>query len=588
MNNDIIMKEPKKMKQGRSKQLKLSIFIFLIFMLLLTVVNTSYYFTTKNALIKQQQEKSEIIAHYISTSIQLSRQSEKIVEDLIGTNLRSVALVAQAHLDPNIEKVTNDQLAKISTLTGVDHITLMKRDGDDIIGYKSSDPSEINMSTKGWRGYWFQAFNQLLDNKKVVVPVGQSLPNYWSGPINTSQTNPDSIDKWGYYYDGSTNYIIDPFVHDTSYKKHQKETGVDALISNIISDHVNQNGIDEISVFNPPIFLGQQEQYKKDGVVWYSDRKVLFGTNNLQAPEDKNYVDTAMKTHNSSSYEKSINNKPYLVSFIPLNLDFPVVIKISSDLSVINKTVNDQLFYFIVILVSLSIVCFGIIAFTIRVVNRSKEQAVQSVQDIYIGNIDTLFQAIKEQRHDYNSHVNTIHSLIVLGELDELRKYTEEIIGDAVAINDIMNISNPAICALVQAKSAQAVDKKIVFEHEMDNMEELSNSTVKSIDIVKIISNLLDNAFEATTSDNNPHERLVKIESTISDGQLNISVFNTGMPIPKGYEETIFKPGFSTKGREKNLGLGLSIVKKMVNKYNGNIKVYRLENGTQFDFQLLL
>jgi anti-sigma regulatory factor (Ser/Thr protein kinase) len=576
------------LKQGRSKQFKLSVFIFLIFVLLLTVVNTSYYFTTKHALIKQQQEKSEIIARYISTSIQLSRQGEKFVEDLIGTNLRSVSLVAQAHLDPDIEKVTNDQLAKISSLTGVDHITLMKREGDDIIGYKSSDPKEINMSTKDWRGYWYKAFSQLLDTKNVDVPVGQTLPNYWAGPINTSQTNPDHVDKWGYYYDGSTNYIIDPFVHDTTYNKYQKETGVDALITGIVSDQINKDGIDEISVYNPPIFLGQQEQYKKNGVVWYSDREVLFGTNNLQITEDKNYVNAAMKTGTSASHERMINNKPYLESYIPLNLDFPVVIKISSDLSVINKTVNDQLLQLILILVILSVICFAIIAFSIRFVNRSKEAAVQTVQDIYVGNIDTLFQSIKEQRHDYNSHVSTIHSLIVLGEMDELRKYTEEIIGDAVAINDIINISNPALCALVQAKAAQAVDKKIIFVHDMANMEELSNSAVKTIDIVKIISNLLDNAFEATTLDDNTHERLVKIEGAVSVGHLNISVFNTGKPISEDLKESIFKPGFSTKGSEKNSGLGLAIVKKMINKYNGHIKVDRLENGTQFNVHLVL
>jgi hypothetical protein len=574
------------MKQVRTKQLKLSLFIFLIFVLILTVVNVSYYYTTKNALIKQQHEKSEIIANYISTSIQLSSQGEKFVEDLIGTNLRTASLVAQAHLDPDIEKVNNDQLKEISKLTGIDHLTLMKRQGDDIIGYKSSDPDEINMSTKDWRGYWFQAFNQLLDNKKVDVPVGQILENYWAGPINTSQTNPDNVDKWGYYFDGTTNYIIDPFVHDTTYRSYQKETGVDALITGIVTDAKNQDGIDEISVFNPPIFLGQEEQYKKDGVVWYSDREILFGTHSLQESYDKRYVEAAMETGKSSSHEKTINNKPYLESFIPLKLDFPVVIKITSNLSVINKTVNDQLFQLVLILIGLSVICFGIIAFTIRFVNRSKEAAVQNVQDVYVANIDTLFQSVREQRHDYNSHVSTIHSMIVLGEYEALKKYTEEIIGEAVAINDIINISNPALCALVQAKAAMAVDKKIIFEHEMQSMEELDNSIVKSIDIVKIISNLLDNAFEATITLNDSHERLVKIKGSIKNGQLNISVFNTGIPLSEELKDKIFIPGFSTKIADKNSGLGLSIIQQMINKYKGEINIIRLDNGTQFNVHL--
>lgn len=580
-----IKKGAAKMKQVRSKQLKLSLIIFFIFALILTVVNISYYYTTKNALIKQQQEKSEIIAHYINTSIQLSSQGEKFVENLIGTNLRTASLVAQAHLDSDIEKVNNNQLKEISTLIGIDHLTLMKRQGDDIIGYKSSDPDEINMSTKGWRGYWFKAFNQLLDNKKVDVPVGQILTNYWSGPINTSQTNPDNVDKWGYYFDGTTNYIIDPFVHDTIYRSYQKETGVDALIAGIVTDEKNQGGIDEIAVFNPPIFLGQEEQYKKNGVVWYSDREILFGTHNLQGPNDKDYVQAAMKTGKSSSHEKKINNIPYLESFIPLKLDFPVVIKITSNLSVINKTVNDQLIQLLIILIGLSVICFGIIAFTIRFVNRSKEAAVQNVQDVYVGNIDTLFQSVREQRHDYNSHVSTIHSMIVLGEYEALKKYTEEIIGEAVAINDIINIRNPALCALVQAKAAVAVDKKIIFEHEMQNMEELGNSIVKSVDIVKIISNLLDNAFEATTL-NNSHEKLIKIEGAIKNGQLNFSVFNTGTPLSEELKDKVFISGFSTKDAEKNSGLGLSIIQQLIHKYKGEINIISLDNGTQFNVQL--
>ena len=145
----------------------------------------------------------------------------------------------------------------------------MKRAGDDIIGYKSSDPSEINMSTKGWRGYWFTAFDQLLTNKSVNVPVGQTLPNYWAGPINTSQTRTENVDKWGYYFDGTTNYIIDPFVHDTTLRRYQKETGIEAIIKNILQNK-NVTGVQEITVFNPPTFLGQQEQYTKNGVVWAS------------------------------------------------------------------------------------------------------------------------------------------------------------------------------------------------------------------------------------------------------------------------------------------------------------------------------
>jgi hypothetical protein len=563
-----------------SKQLKFTAITLILIFLALSAINRTYFNFTRNALIQEQVGKMRIEATNINAAIKLSRKGERYVEELIGQNLRSVSLFAQSNLDPDIEKVSNESLDVISKKAGVDHITLMKRSGEDIIGYKSSDSKEIGMTTIGWRGDWFKAFNQLLDNKNVNVPSGQSLQNYWAGPINTSMTNTDNIDKWGYYHDGSTNYIIDPYVHDTTFVKYQKETGVDAMIKEIVDNDVVAR---EVTVFNPPTFLKEQEQFKKNGVVWYSDREVLFGTYNNKDQKDMEFVKTAYSSNKPTSFETTIDGKSMLKTFIPLQLEYPVVIGLVSDLTPINAYLDTLLKKLRFVITMVTLVAMVLIHFIIRYYSRNKEKAAQFVQDLYVDNIDQLFTSVKEQRHDFNNQISTIQSMVLKGEYAELQKFTNEMVGEASELNDIININSPALCALIQAKITQAMDRKIAFEYELIKMGDLSLGVLKSTDLVKIISNLIDNAFDAVEMYDDA-DRIVKLTGYVNGQQLHFSVFSKGNPIPDEQLDLLFKKGFSTKlSTGKNSGYGLFIVEKIIKKYNGRITVNPQSEGNTFN-----
>jgi hypothetical protein len=156
----------------------------------------------------------QLIFNTIRSAIETGAEGEKIVEDVIGLNLRTASIAAQFKLNPDIDKVDNKELVELKRVLGIDDITLFKKTPDDIVGLKSSDPKEVNVSSKSWANY-YKAMDQLFQLQPVNIGIGQTLPHFWSGPMDTSSTNPTQTDKWGYYYDGSTNYIIDPYVHDT-------------------------------------------------------------------------------------------------------------------------------------------------------------------------------------------------------------------------------------------------------------------------------------------------------------------------------------------------------------------------------------
>lgn len=566
--------------------LRSSIFILMISLIIVLLTDSVFYYYTKRMLTSELETKLQLIADNVAISIKHSKTGEKYVENLIGQNLRTASLAAQYRLNPDIEKVTNEELTLLSKELMIDHITLMKRSGDDIIGYKSSEPKEINMSTKTWSRDWFQAFNQLLDIKETNVQSGQILPHYWSGPMNTSMTNPQFVDKWGYYYDGRTNYILDPYVHDTFFRDYQRETGVDAVINEIIHGYTN-HGAKEIAVFNTPIFLKQQEQYKKEGYTWFTDREILFGTYSMKDNRDQEMVQAVMQSKQTKQLITTIDGKTYLKMFFPLQLDSPVVIGLTADYETVQKSIQQQQVNLLILIGSTALIAFILVILSIRFINRNREATAESIQEVYVDHIGSLFRSMKEQRHDFNNHVATIHSLVHLKEYTELDRYTTEIIGETTALNDIIQINVPALCAIVQSKVIQAVERKITFFHEVSNLNQINLGAVKATDLVRIISNLIDNAFDAVTVSKKAEEKEVRLIGISEGNSLTFKVINNGDPIPNDRLESIFEPGFSTK-QESGLhaGLGLSIVKKLVDKYDGTVHVSSSEAETSFTISI--
>jgi len=89
-------------------------------------------------------------------------------------------------------------------------------------------------------------------------------------------------------------------------------------------------------------------------------------------------------------------------------------------------------------------------------------------------------------------------------------------------------------------------------------------------DLCSIIGNLIDNALEASLK--GPQPRRVSLEIKHEASYFGIYVYNSGAKIPKQQERLLFTPGFSTSG-SPGRGFGLYIVKRLVDKYGGTIRI---------------
>jgi PAS domain S-box-containing protein len=373
---------------------KLSLFISLVVTVILTLNISIFYVSTKAGLQANAERQMTTIAKQIGTALEASEKSRRIMEDAVGERLRAVAIAAQQELDPRIEHVTNERLRALSLKLGVDHITLLARTEQDIVGKRSSDAKEINLSTKTW-DYWYKAFNQLFDQQYVTIPQGQKLRNFWSGPLQFSTSDPTRVDKWGYYYDGTTDYIINPYIDAGALLQFADNHGTNALVRQLLQDNPDILGI---TGFDPEFFGKPPIMKLKNGMLVRNMdvRDIAFGDYGWKDKSDAAHVRQTASTGRIVTTNGFIDGKHVMKSFIPLGQGMKYVVGVSFDHGVIERALNRQLIDHGLISFSLIVAAWIISYFIAGLLIRPLNQIVRNVNEIALGRFDSKI-AIRSQ-----------------------------------------------------------------------------------------------------------------------------------------------------------------------------------------------
>jgi len=428
---------------------KLSFSISVIVAVILTLSTLLYYYTTKTEAEANLEAQFTNIAKQISSTVEASENARQYMEDTLGDKLRIASLAAKSQLDPDIKNVTNEQLVKLTAQLGVDHITLWQRFGNDVIAMRSSDPNEINMSSKTW-DYWHVAFLQLFDKHEVDIVQGQKLKNFWSGPFNFSTSDPSEIRKWGYYYDGSTNYIINPFVNAQVLLDFDYTIGTDAIVNKIIAD---QSDILEVTGFDLE-FYGKDKiiKYKQGIPVYNLDvRAIPFGDYNYQdQSNDFLNIQQVNKTGKGLTVKRNINGVSVIKNFIPIKMNKNYVFSVVFDQKAIQKPVNQLLVMQFVI--SLGLVLITMIAsyFIAGFMLRGLNQVMRKVNAIATGDfgevitirsedeLGLLASRVDTMGNNLNHYTTQLKA--AAEELQSTKQYLESFVNhtsDAIHVTDL-------------------------------------------------------------------------------------------------------------------------------------------------------
>ena len=96
--------------------------------------------------------------------------------------------------------------------------------------------------------------------------------------------------------------------------------------------------------------------------------------------------------------------------------------------------------------------------------------------------------------------------------------------------------------------------------------------------LIRVVTNLVKNAIQAIPEDKGP-KVIVDLEETVE--QITIKVTDNGAGILQENIDKIFEPKFTTK--TSGMGLGLPMIKKIIETYNGTLTFVTKENeGTSF------
>lgn len=100
-------------------------------------------------------------------------------------------------------------------------------------------------------------------------------------------------------------------------------------------------------------------------------------------------------------------------------------------------------------------------------------------------------------------------------------------------------------------------------------------------ELVQVWTNLIHNAIQAMEG-----KGKLDIEVLRREGNILVEFTDSGMGIPVEIQDKIFEPFFTTKPAGEGSGLGLEIVKKIIDKHQGTIDLASVPGKTTFTVAL--
>ncbi|MCI2253967.1 ATP-binding protein [Domibacillus sp. PGB-M46] len=177
---------------------------------------------------------------------------------------------------------------------------------------------------------------------------------------------------------------------------------------------------------------------------------------------------------------------------------------------------------------------------------------------------------LRAQTHEFMNKLYVLSGLLQLGRHEAALEFIQRE-ADSVSLQQhivFKQIKDDLIQAVLLGKTAKASEKKISFSIEQESVLSGIPSHMDGHALLTIISNLIDNAFEAVRQKESP---CVSFLITDASPTLIIEVTDNGTGIGEQTVSSLFEKGVSTKG--ENRGFGLYNVKEAVDACGGVIEV---------------
>ncbi|WP_175559329.1 sensor histidine kinase [Sediminibacillus albus] len=178
-----------------------------------------------------------------------------------------------------------------------------------------------------------------------------------------------------------------------------------------------------------------------------------------------------------------------------------------------------------------------------------------------------FISTIRSQRHDFVFHLNTLNLMSKQGKYHEISEYIEGITDEVNTINNILPLHSVPVSGLLLYYIEYA--KKALIDFQLEIEDNLKDMPMKNYEINQVLGNLLKNAFEHI-EEHTELRKEINVRISCQSSHYVISVRNPGQLLPEEINQ-LFLDGYSKKNNINNEGNGLFSVKRIVDRYTGEI-----------------
>jgi len=180
------------------------------------------------------------------------------------------------------------------------------------------------------------------------------------------------------------------------------------------------------------------------------------------------------------------------------------------------------------------------------------------------------FQKLRSAGHEFKNHINCLKYLSDKGNFSGMSEYIDKIIQWDTKSESMIDTNHVIVNAVLNMKYSEAIQKDIVFTVKVND---LSGLKLSNEDVVIMLTNMLNNAIEASEKCEN--NKYIRIKMEVLEDELILSVENS-------FSHTLVKKDktyISTKKDSADShGIGINNVIKVIEKYNGS-HVIRANEG---------
>ncbi|MCR5116095.1 MAG: ATP-binding protein [Lachnospiraceae bacterium] len=191
-------------------------------------------------------------------------------------------------------------------------------------------------------------------------------------------------------------------------------------------------------------------------------------------------------------------------------------------------------------------------------------------QEEHIKNIIEADKSIRSFRHDINAHLSALESCIDEKDYDELQNYIDRMKEETQNRKAQSYSGYAAVDTIIAEWHEKALKEEIAWEWKGKLREDLK---IELFDLCVLFSNILSNAVEAAEKTEIGGERYIKVSIGSFRGRTSIRVTNTC--INSSSQRMDLR---TSKVDKDNHGFGMKNIKRIVEKYNGEI-VYNFKNN---------